>query len=645
MKRIAILSIALVVALWSSAQAGRIAPDLYAQLDLLAPGDYISTLVMLEDQVDLETLNQELDNMQATRAYRHERVIRALMHKAMETQGDLLLFLDEKASEGRVVEHKPVWIANMVLVTAPKRVIERLAERADVGEIYIDYEIENIKPVSASKASEGLITSIEEGLERINAPAAWARGYTGRGRLVSSLDTGVDGNHVVFASRWRGNHAPSSECWYDPVTNTNFPFDSGEHGTHTMGTICGYKVATDDHIGVAYDAEWITAGVIDRVSIPVTMSDAVTAFEWTADPDGNPATVDDVPDVSSNSWGISPIYHGSYLNGACDQVFWSVLDGCEAAGVVVVFAAGNEGNSPTNSIRNPANRSTTIYNSFSVGAIDGSDYGNYPAAWFTSWGPAPSNCGPYTTKPEVAAPGVHVRSSVPGGGFMYMDGTSMATPHVAGAVAIIRQVDPNTTSDEVKAILMDNAQDLGNNGEDNTYGWGLIDLDAAITAMTAGCWWELTCSPVGAPITIPPEGGTFSFDAFITNHCAVTRLTDVWTMVELPNGNPFGPGFMHEAVSFSADETKGATGFSHYVPAEAPAGVYTYKVLYGSYPAVKDSCFFTFEKLSVAGGGSYDQPQDFSGIVGGGDGDTSDLNGTNGFLSVRGWDVNDFAAE
>ncbi len=586
--------------------AGVIAPDLVDVLTGTSEGENVSVLVVLDDRVDIGALNLELNRMHATREYRHERVVRELKGKADATQGDLLSLLESGVASGKVLTYSSLWIANMIRLEATRRFIEQAAARSDVAEIYLNYEIEAVEPVSSIPSSGRDRSNVEQGLYRINAPLAWERGYTGAGRLVSHLDTGADGNHVAFASRWRGLHAPASECWYDPVTHTSFPFDSGIHGTHTMGTMCGYDPATDDHIGVAWAAEWISAGVIDRVDTPTTIADAITAWQWIADPDGDPGTVDDVPDVNSNSWGISPIWHGQYLpQGPCDPMFWGALDACEAAGVVVVFAAGNEGDSAPNAIRNPGNRAADPYNSFCVGAITGSDYGPYPIATFSSRGPAPTDCGNWTTKPEVSAPGVDVRSSLPGNTYGNMSGTSMATPHVAGAVAILREVDPNASSDYIKGLLMASAYDLGASGEDNGYGWGLIDLQAALNLMGAGgCWWELTCAPTNSPTLIPEEGGTFSFDASLTSHCDTTRTTDVWSMVRLPDGSRYGPVLLYTDILFKPDQTIGVTGMTHKVPGGAPQGHYEYTIYYGDYPSTPaDSCMFPFWKQSGQGGG------------------------------------------
>ena len=102
--------------------------------------------------------------------------------------------------------------------------------------------------------------------------------------LVATLDTGVDGNHPALASRWRGvadpRYAGHPEwAFFDPVTGQTFPFDSGSHGTHTMGTVCGG--APGDEVGVAPGAQWIHAGVIDRVGISQTVADAI-APSWSA---------------------------------------------------------------------------------------------------------------------------------------------------------------------------------------------------------------------------------------------------------------------------------------------------------------------------------------------------------------------------
>jgi hypothetical protein len=240
-----------------------------------------------------------------------------------------------------------------------------------------------------------------------------------------------------------------------------------------MGTICGLD--GENQIGMAPGAKWISAGVIDRVDIPTTVKDAIAAFQWAADPDGDPNTTNDVPDVVSNSWGLVPYTHGY---PECDPLFNSVIDNLEATGAVVVFAAGNEGLS---GLRIPADRIETPVNTFAVGALsqDGTNI-----ASFSSRGP--SRCDHKTVKPEVTAVGTNVRSCVPDGGYSTMSGTSMACPHIAGAVLLLRQVKPEATADEIKYALYLTAVDLGPFGEDNSFGMGSIDVVEAANVLEKG---------------------------------------------------------------------------------------------------------------------------------------------------------------
>jgi hypothetical protein len=268
-----------------------------------------------------------------------------------------------------------------------------------------------------------------------------------------------------------------------------------------MGTVCGG--APGDEIGVAPGAQWISSGAIDRGGgIPQTVADAIEAMEWMVDPDGDPGTSWDVPATCSNSWGLTS-YHG-YPN--CDETFWSFIDAMEAAGTVVLFSAGNEGSSP-NTLRRPGDRALDDYRTMAVAAIDERS-SNYTIAGFSSRGPTYCTTdGSQAIKPDIAAPGVNTRSSVPGGGYAQYSGTSMASPHVNGVIALMLEANPNLTPDEVKQIIYDTAEDLGSAGKDNSYGYGLIDaVDAVNEALaTSTVRFEF---PDGQPSLIDPNGGT-----------------------------------------------------------------------------------------------------------------------------------------
>lgn len=463
-------------AVTSAASAGYLSPELSLFLEEAEPEEWVPVLVHVNGDADLLALKDDLaaGGVVLPRRERHQRVVELLRDDARRAQRGLRAHLRRRAMENLARDVRPFWIANVVSAEVLPEVVNEMLARPEVIRITYDRQLEMVEPVSTG--GPGAAVGAESGLKECNAHKLWAMGYTGTGVLVSHLDTGVDGNHAALASRWRGLDpgVDPEDAFFDPVTNWTFPKDSSTHGTHTMGTICG--VVPGDTVGVAFDAKWISAAVIDRVSLDRTESDAIAAFQWTADPDGDPTTVEDVPVVSSNSWGFSPLYHGV---PHCNDVFWATMDGAEAAGVAVVFAAGNEG-SASKSLRTPSDRITTEVNAFAVGALAP---GSNSIASFSSRGP--SGCDNATVKPEVSARGQNVRSSLPGGSYGTMSGTSMAVPHVAGGIALLNQINPNITPERAKEILMETAVDLGATGPDNTFGSGRMDLEAAGLAAIA----------------------------------------------------------------------------------------------------------------------------------------------------------------
>ncbi len=486
----------------NAAFAGLIDPGLDAILDQTPEDEAVSALFYMVDQVDIQAISADMDTQRASLRQRHEVVVRSLQDLAQATQRGMIAELTMSEAQGRVSDYHAFWIGNIISVVGFPDEIRSLARRRDVDRVYFNYHIELIEPVASKPdGAPASPRSVENGIEAVRAPEVWDMGFTGEGVLVSSLDTGVDGNHPALSSRWRGTADPRYAghpewAFFDPVTGWTFPQDGASHGTHTMGTICGGLPG--EEIGVAPGAQWIHCAVIDRVDIPRTVADAILSFQWLLDPDLDPSTNWDVPAVCSNSWGVAD-YHG-YPD--CDDLFWSYLDACEAAGIVVVFAAGNEG---YDGLRRPSDRATDDYRTFSVAAVDAHNP-SWPIAGFSSRGP--TNCttdGSWAIKPDIAAPGEDVRSTMPGGGYGDKSGTSMATPHVTGVVALLRQANPDLSVEQVKQIIYDTAFDLGEVGEDNSYGWGMIDAyEAVIKALETV---SLSFSfPDGRPEFIDPYG-------------------------------------------------------------------------------------------------------------------------------------------
>ncbi|MCP4633125.1 MAG: S8 family serine peptidase [candidate division Zixibacteria bacterium] len=497
----------LVIACMLLSSATVIAGTIDSGLDLVFEstpiGETVSALVFLNEQVDLNAITEEMDAQRATLQERHEVVVRSLQDVADRTQSPIVEYLDDMLAEGKIEGYHAFYIANCFRVDATRGELEKIASRDDVFKVYFNYEIELIEPVEIKPDPGGDITA-ETGVEEIRAPECWAMGVDGSGVLVANMDTGVDGSHSALASRWAGvadsRYSGHPEwAWYDPYNNQNdFPYDNGGHGTHTMGTVCGG--APGDAVGVAPGALWIASAPIDRGGgIEGTMSDAMLSFEWMLDPDNNPSTNWDVPDVCSNSWGVTT----SHGYPPCDDTLWSYLDACEAAGTIIVFSAGNEGSS---GLRRPSDRATDDYRTFAVAAVDAGSSG-WPIASFSSRGP--TYCTPgggAAIKPDISAPGVDVRSSYPGGGYTSMSGTSMASPHINGVIALMRQVNPSISVNEIKQIIFDTAVDLGSSGEDNDYGWGMVDAYEAV--MMAMDEFVSFSYPEGLPTNVDPNGGT-----------------------------------------------------------------------------------------------------------------------------------------
>lgn len=443
----------------------QIAPILDSLINASGQADSTFDVVIF---LNMESPRQEISaiaqNPGLNRATRIKAVTGRLKSQRTTPAVDAVLDFVARSSVTPVNRH---WIAPTVTATLSSSNIRALAMMPGVQAIVPNMALQEVTPIEV-KGAPNAAASVSSELTLLKVPVLWQRGLTGWGRLICSFDTGVEESHPALMSKWRGNHALLSSSWFSKVNPDTLPFDKAGHGTHTMGIMVGSAGA--DSFGVAPGAEWIAAGVIDQGRpLNTTISDILDAFQWALDPDGDTATTDDVPDVILNSWGIP-----AGLFAPCDETFWQALDNVEAAGIVTIFAAGNEGPAPK-TIRNPADRTSTPINSFAVGAVDI----NKIIAGFSSRGPA--SCDTTQIKPEVVAPGVSIRSSTKGGTYAYMSGTSMAAPYIAGLVALCRQYNPEATVAQIKNALLQSAEDLGAPGDDNAYGYGLVDASKLLT--------------------------------------------------------------------------------------------------------------------------------------------------------------------
>jgi len=289
------------------------------------------------------------------------------------------------------------------------------------------------------------------GIDRINAPSTWSQS-TGSGVQVAILDTGIDPNHddlssnIAFGVAFdRGNIKFKEKDWKD----------KNGHGTHVAGTVA----ALDNNfgvVGVSPSASLYAVRVLNSQGSGY-LSDVIAGIEWSVEgPDGTIGNSDDA-DIISMSLGTT----------ANISVFHDAVDAAYNNGVVIVAAAGNsgDGDSSTNEFSYPA-----AYNSvIAVGATDINDN----APWWT-------NSGDYV---EIAAPGVSVLSTYRGNSYAYLSGTSMATPHVSGTVALMLAANPSLNPDEIRAKLHTTATDLGPTGWDTVFGYGLVDAQGAVNSV------------------------------------------------------------------------------------------------------------------------------------------------------------------
>jgi len=479
----------ILLVIWATGSlAAEFSPALEYELEKAQGKEFVSAIVILESPIDIMALDFALHARKAPLAERHLEVIEALKYNAAQTQPAFRNELEAQKQLGELTGYTAYWIENLFVIHASKDFVESLRDRGDVKYVTENFRAELIEPILSEGREPGRnpldTESTTAGQNAIRATEVnRVLGITGQGVLVANCDTGVDGNHPALMSRWRGVTEPASECWRDALGSApSFPADGNGHGTHVMGTITGRAISGSDTntVGSAPNAKWIATNSINQGVSSEFDNDIIADYQWFADPDGNGGTTDDVPDVIQNSWGV---FTGLGYAQCFD--FWNtVITNCEAAGPVVTWSAGNES---TSGLRSPAIYSLNAYQIFSVGAVDATNFGApYPLASFSSQGPTPcAPANPDNIKPEISAPGVNVYSSIPGGGYSNgYSGTSMAGPHVAGVVALMREACPNCDHITIKDAIMNTAIDYGPAGQDNQFGHGFIDAYEAVLAVS-----------------------------------------------------------------------------------------------------------------------------------------------------------------
>ncbi|NPB04262.1 MAG: S8 family serine peptidase [Thermotogae bacterium] len=429
------------------------------------PDDSVRVILILEDQMDYTRFLQEHPTRMSRSAHVVKRLFSEAKRLARSTQGPVI---DRLRSLG-IRDYKSFWITNAISVRTTFALLDELTSIPSVERIIPDRKIHlNMPRIKPTKSDYKLDAVASWGVSKIMADSVWINlGYTGHGVIIGSMDTGVMADHPALIGK--------VTLWYDPFSGSPTPTDDGGpcvyHGTHTIGTMVGGDGpdAFEEDIGVAPGARVAAVKIFGEDSgyCVATYSSITEGFqkfvEWKVDSGYNIVAV-------SNSWGS---------DSTTDLWFWDKVQAWRAADIIPVFANGNEG--PGSGTANtPGNYPLVI----GVGATD--NYDN--VADFSSRGPAP-NISPWNDptywprsdwnliKPNISAPGVDITSSVGSSGYTTYSGTSMATPHVTGVIALMFERNPSLDFSTVYNILVDSSDHYGDCASypNNDCGWGRLN--------------------------------------------------------------------------------------------------------------------------------------------------------------------------
>ncbi|SNY69434.1 S8 family serine peptidase [Paractinoplanes atraurantiacus] len=526
------------VAVGGSAQAtgpkdeDKVRPELAAQMAARGGGDF---WIRFGGKADLSAASKIKDWSE-----RGTAVAAALKKVAAGSQGAVKAELDRDGTA-----YESFWATNAIKVSGGSAgLVQKLAARAEVEGLYAPVSVE------VPKVSEGVakkaVNAVEWGIANINADKVWDQyGVTGEGITVASIDTGVQFDHPQLVGSYRGNNGDGTFThdynWYDAAGSCGggAPCDTNGHGTHTMGTMAG---ATD--IGVAPGVRWIAANGCCPSDTAL-----INSGQWLLEPTDHTGANPDAgkrPNIINNSWGTT--------QPSFDPFFDDITNAWAASGIFGVWSNGNNG-SGCQSSGSPG----SLPGNYSVGAYDASDV----IADFSSRGAGQNG----DIKPNIAAPGVNVRSSWPGGGYNTISGTSMAAPHLVGAIALLWSGAPALAGDiaGTKALLDDTATDTeasqcgGTADDNNVFGEGRLDvlklLAAAPIGDTGTLAGKVTDAATGAPIT----NATLALTGAAARQ--VVTGTDGAYSTRLPAGDyqvavtAYGFGSKNVTATVAADQT------------------------------------------------------------------------------------------
>lgn len=462
--------------------AGEITPELKARINVGDARNDIPVIIQFTDRLDITALREDVKNIlqrkystKGLRTAQRRRIKRKLMIDRMKQLSFRSVNRVARFLHSRGVQPvlKPLWMRNSVAASIPSNLLEDVALLPGIESVTLDATVQGPTPNAGSAPTAPTFWN----LDATQAPLLWNLGYTGTGVVVASMDTGVDATHPDLGPKWRGG----TNSWFDPYGQNSSPADNNGHGTQVMGLIVG-GASGGYQIGMAPDAQWIAAKIFNDAN-QATLSGIHEAYQWMLDPDGDFNT-DDAPDLVNNSWALNNTVN------QCNQEFSSDIALLKEAEIGVLFSAGNYGPSTETSV-SPANDTGVV----SVGSVDSA----YGIDIQSSRGSGACDGGIY---PSLVAPGDGVLTADRMPTFYnYVSGTSFAVAHLTGGMALLKSAFPQATLSQLENAVSDHAGDLGNPGPDNTFGHGLLDVNAAYS------WLESILGNAN------PQPGEFSFSA------------------------------------------------------------------------------------------------------------------------------------
>lgn len=490
MKKALIILLLLCLCLSGFASMPIIDPELRSEMNLRGDNDPIEIVVLMKAQYDRQQLCHQADYF-PTKALRRDYVVNELKAFAEASQYDLKRMLAEMEQHGMVSSARSLWSANVLYFSATKQAILDLSERTDIECIGLNRQCPCI-PFNGSATEAPASREITPNLTQVNADQVWALGYTGQGVVVGVVDSGVNYNHQDLADHlWDGGEA-FPHHGYDIVNDDDDPMDDKGHGTHVAGIVCG-DGTSGSQTGVAPGATLmcVKTTAADGFGGAVNIAGGM---EW---------AVEHGCDLINLSQGMA----GAEV--ADKEIFRRTCEAILDAGIVALVCAGNEGLSilqmaypiPNNvrvpascpppyldpdQMSNPGGLSCVV----AVGAVDYND----AAADFTSQGPVTwqdTEFGDYAynpgiglIRPDMCAPGVNIKSLdyQNTSGYTFYDGTSQATPCVAGIVALMLSKNPELTPAQICQILEETSVRLTPT-KSNVTGVGRVDALAAVNAV------------------------------------------------------------------------------------------------------------------------------------------------------------------